>query len=37
MHILSNITRSKGNKTMKFGQIIKYNMRNIMQKMWWRN
>ena len=29
MHILSNISRSKGNQKMKFGQLIEYNMRNI--------
>ena len=29
IHILSNISRSKGNQTMKFGQLIEYNMRNI--------
>ena len=29
VHILSNISRSKGNQTMKFGQLIEYNMRNI--------
>ena len=29
MHILPNISRSKGNQTMKFGQLIEYNMRNI--------
>ena len=28
-HILSNILRSKDNQTMKFGQLIEYNMRNI--------
>ena len=27
--ILSNISRSKGSQTMKFGQSIEYNMRNI--------
>ena len=27
--ILTNISRSKGNQAMKFGQLIKYNMRNI--------
>ena len=27
-HILPNISRSKGNQTMKFGQLIEYNMRN---------
>ena len=29
MHILSNIFRSKDNQTMKFGQLIEYNKRNI--------
>ena len=29
IHILSNISRSKNNQTMKFCQLIKYNMRNI--------
>ena len=28
MHILPNISRNKVNQTMKFGQIIKCNMRN---------
>ena len=27
--ILSNISRSKGNQTTKFGQLLEYNMRNI--------
>ena len=27
--ILPNISRSKGSHTMKFGQLIEYNMRNI--------
>ena len=27
--ILPNISRNKGNQTMKFGQLIEYNMRNI--------
>ena len=27
-HILPNISRSKRNQTMKFGQLIEYNMRN---------
>ena len=31
-HILSNLSRSKGNQTMKFGQLIEYNMRNIFFK-----
>ena len=29
IHILPNISRSKGNQTMKFGQSIEYNVRNI--------
>ena len=28
-HILTNISRSKGNQAMKFGWLIEYNMRNI--------
>ena len=32
--ILFNISPSKGNQTMKFGQLIKYNKRNIsLQKL----
>ena len=27
--MLSNISRNKGNQTMKFGQMIEYNMTNI--------
>ena len=34
IHILPNISQSKGNQTMKFGQLIKHNKRNIfLQKM----
>ena len=38
IHILPNIFQSKGNQTMKIGQLIEYNKRNIfsskiMQKM----
>ena len=29
IHILKNISRSKGNQSMKFGQLIEHNMRNI--------
>ena len=29
IHILHNISRSKGNQTKKFGQFIERNMRNI--------
>ena len=28
IHILANISKSKGNQTMKFDQLIEYNMRN---------
>ena len=28
-HILPNVSRRKGNQTMKFGQLIEYSMRNI--------
>ena len=27
--MLRNMSRSKGNQTMKFGQLIEYNIRNI--------
>ena len=29
IHILPDISQSKGNQTMKFGQLIEYNKRNI--------
>ena len=29
IHILPSISRSKGNQAMKFGQLIKYNVKNI--------
>ena len=29
MHILSNISRIKGNQVMKFDQLLEYNIRNI--------
>ena len=29
IQILINISRSKGNQAMKFGQLIEYNLRNI--------
>ena len=29
IHILSNISRSKGNQVRKFGQLLEYNIRNI--------
>ena len=30
VHILPNISRSKANQAMKFGQLIEYNIRNIL-------
>ena len=33
MDILPNISRSKGNRTMKLGQLIECNMRNIFLKI----
>ena len=32
-HVFSNIARSKGSKTMKFGQLIEYDVRDIL----WNN
>ena len=32
-HLLSNISRSKGNQTMKFSQLVEYNM----QLFLWKN
>ena len=32
IYALPNISRSKGNQAMKFGQLIEYNMRNIFLK-----
>ena len=29
IHIFTNISRSKGNQAMQFGQLTEYNMRNI--------
>ena len=34
MHILLNISQSKGTRTMKFGQLIEYSKKNIfLQKL----
>ena len=34
IHVFPTISRSKGNQTMKFGQLIEYNKRNIfLQKL----
>ena len=34
IHILTNISRDKGNLTMKLGQLLKYNKKNIfLQKL----
>ena len=32
IHVLSNISRSKGSQAMKFGQLIEHNMRNVFFK-----
>ena len=32
IHILPNISESKGNQKMKFGHLIEYNKRNIILK-----
>ena len=29
IHILPNVSQTKGNRTMKFGQLIDYNKKNI--------
>ena len=29
IHVLPNVSQNKGNQTMKVGQLIEYNMRNI--------
>ena len=38
---MPNVSRSKSNQTMKFGQLIEHNMKHfcwkIIHKMWWRN
>ena len=35
IHILPNISRIKGNQTIKFGQLKEYNRKNIfVQKSW---
>ena len=33
IHILTNISRSKCNQAMKFGQLMGYNMRNIFREV----
>ena len=37
IHIFPNISRSKGSQTIKFGQSIEYNMRNIFLENYARN
>ena len=37
IHILHNISQSKGNQTMKFCQVIEYNKRNIVFQKSCRN
>ena len=33
MHILQNISRSNGNQTMKFGQLVEHEKQNVVQKL----
>ena len=37
IQILQNISQSKGNQKLKFGQLIKYNKRNIFLQKLCRN
>ena len=37
IHILLNISQSKGNQTMKFSQLIEHKKRNILLQKLWRN
>ena len=37
IHVLPKISQSKGNQTMKFGQLIEYNKRNIFFKNYAEN
>ena len=32
MYVLPNISRSKGNQTVKFGHLLEYNTRNVFLK-----
>ena len=35
IHMLTDISRSKGNQTIKFGQLTEYQMRNIFLEKWY--
>ena len=35
-HILLNISRSKNNQTIKFGQLTEHNMRNALLENWYK-
>ena len=43
LHILPYILKSKGNQTVKSGQLIEYNkgnvllLKKIIHKIWWKN
>ena len=37
IHMLSNISQSKGNQKMRFGQLIEYNKRNLLLKNYAEN
>ena len=32
VHLLSNISKNKGNKTIKFDQLIEYKIRNVFKR-----
>ena len=36
IHILLNISRSKGNQTMEFGKLVEYKKKNIFPQKSWR-
>ena len=37
VYILFNISETKSNQTMKYGQVIEYNLKNIFLQKSWRN
>ena len=34
IHLFSNMSGNRGNQTMKFDQLIEYNMRNVFLEKW---
>ena len=37
IYILFNISETKSNQTIKYGQVIEYNLKNIFPQKSWRN